>query len=190
MARTRVLTAAGAGLAVALALAGCGSSTAPRPPGRQPAASTNPNAPEAMTIGANGQEKLARAALTRFLDTSTPVSTKLALLQSGASVGGYLRAHPNLGRTVSVVVHDVRVDGPTALYTFDLTVDGRLTQGLRGNGVYMAGAWQVTLPTYCGLLTKLGRQAPSGCATVAVHLTPSASPTDYPPVPTGSAAAG
>lgn len=190
MARSTVLTAGGAVALLVLALGGCGGSGGGTYPDRQPHASATPVGSGAQLSGDIAQENAARSALIDFLSTTTPVARKVALLQDGTELAGYLRAHPSLGKSVHVVVHYARVDGSTAEYSFDLTVDGTQKQGLGGLGVAEQEHWQVTLATFCGLLTDFGHTPPSACGSVDLHVTPSATPTQRPPVPQGSAAAG
>ncbi len=174
----RIALAPALALALALTAAACSrsatasssassSSSAPAsaPASSGAASSSSPaggNAAAVAQITANWE---------KFFDSTTPVSTKVTLLQDGNVFESAVNDFINfpLASGLRAKVTNVTLDSATtATVKYDLTANGQeLLPGQTGKAVLQGGTWKVGDASLCGLFKLIpGGTIPSACGSV------------------------
>jgi hypothetical protein len=122
----------------------------------------------ATTTTSPGTSAQVRRAWTTFFKGSTPVVTRLALLQDSSAFSAAVRAQSSsaFAKSISVSVTHVQIrSSTTAKVTYTIRIGGvPELPGQVGEAVWSAGAWKVSAASFCGLLA-LERVVPAVCAS-------------------------
>jgi hypothetical protein len=154
--------------AVAAMATACGSSTPP------PSSSTTPpstsSSSPAASPPASGAQAQIKANWTNFFAASTPVATRVKLLQDGSEFESILKSQSGhgLASTASAKVLSVgMVSASQALVKYDILVGGATAlPDQSGDAVLQNGTWKVGVQSFCGLL-KLEdlKSLPAACTS-------------------------
>jgi hypothetical protein len=156
--RARVLLVV---LALATVAACGGSSDRSSEAAASPSPSVDPAAAATQEITANGEA---------FFKGGGTVDSHIALLEDGEKFRPELTAQAKDPGNAALSAHvtDVKVDGDTALVTYDLLGKGGavLLGGSTGQAAKVGGTWKVSKKTYCQLVTLQDSTVThAGCTT-------------------------
>jgi hypothetical protein len=172
MKSNRQIAAAIGACAVAGLVAACGSSspsssssTPPSTSSSSPAATPTSSAPATGSAQAD-----IKANWTKFFAASTPVSTRVSLLEDGSQFASIIQAQhgSTLAKVASAKVLSVgMVSSSQALVKYDILADGAVAlSNESGVAVLQNGTWKVGVQSFCGLL-KLEdmKSLPAACSS-------------------------
>ncbi len=158
--------------AVAALVAACGSSSPPSSSSTTPpSTSTSSPVTSPTSSSASGSaEAQIKANWTSFFAASTPVPTRVKLLQDGSEFESILKSQSGhgLAATASAKVLSVgMVSSSQALVKYDILVAGVTALGDQsGAAVLQNGTWKVGVQSFCGLLHLEGlKPLPAACSS-------------------------
>jgi hypothetical protein len=158
--------------AVAALATACGSSspsasssTPPSTPSSSPAAAPTSSAP--ATSSAEAQIK---ANWTSFFAASTPVATRVKLLEDGSQFESILKSQSGHGLASSASAKVLSVgmaSSSQALVKYDILIAGATALANQsGDAVLQNGTWKVGVQSFCGLLKLEGlKSLPAACSS-------------------------
>lgn len=139
-----------------VAVAGCGSGGHSSTSKTTSSTASAPGSPEPQI----------KKVFTEFFSSSTPASSKVALLQNGKQFAPVIQAQSKspLAAHTSATVSNVTLTGPsTANVTYTILLAGQpALKNAKGTAVKTNGKWQVGDQSFCGLLALQGTRPP-GC---------------------------
>ena len=176
----RRITGTALGLALAVTVAACSSSSstsaasapASSSSASSPAATGSSAAPSSSSTGNSAAVAEITANWEKFFSSSTPVSQKVTLLQSGSTFEGAIKAFASfpLASSLGAKVTNVTVNSATsATVTYNITTSSgsSLLPNQKGTAVYQNGTWKVGDVSLCALFKLIpGATVPSACSSV------------------------
>ncbi len=156
---------------VAALVTACGSSSPPPSSSTTPP-STSSSSPAASptSSAASSAEAQIKANWTSFFAASTPVPTRVKLLQDGSEFESILKSQSGHGLAASAsakVLSVGMVSASQALVKYDILVGGATAlPDQNGAAVLQSGIWKVGVQSFCGLL-KLEdlKPLPAACSS-------------------------
>jgi hypothetical protein len=154
--------------ALTAVLAACGSSGAP-----SSTASTTPPSASSPAAGSSsamtGEEAMIAHNWETFFKASTPVATRVSLLQDGPQFQSILKAQSGHGLAATAsakVSHVAMVTSSQAQVSYDILVSGSpVLSNQTGVAVKQNGTWKVGVASFCGLLHLEGlKPLPAACS--------------------------
>jgi hypothetical protein len=157
--------------AVAALVTACGSSSpsassSSTPPSTPSSPAATPTTSSPATGSAQADIK---ANWTKFFAGSTPVATRVSLLEDGPQFASIIQAQHNssLAKAASAKVISVgMVSSSQALVKYDILADGAVAlSNESGVAVLQNGTWKVGVQSFCGLLKLEGTKTPAACSS-------------------------
>jgi hypothetical protein len=157
--------------AVAALATACGSSspsssssTPPSTPSSSPAAT-----PTSSSAAGSAQAQI-KANWTSFFAASTPVATRVKLLEDGTEFQSILKSQSGHGLASSAsakVLSVGMISSSQALVKYDILIAGATAlAGQSGDAVLQNGTWKVGVQSFCGLLKLEGlKSLPAACSS-------------------------
>jgi hypothetical protein len=157
--------------AVAALATACGSSspsssssTPPSTPSSSPAAT-----PTSSSAAGSAQAQI-KANWTSFFAASTPVPTRVKLLEDGTEFQSILKSQSGHGLASSAsakVLSVGMISSSQALVKYDILIAGATAlAGQSGDAVLQNGTWKVGVQSFCGLLKLEGlKSLPAACSS-------------------------
>jgi hypothetical protein len=156
--------------AVAAFVTACGSS-GPSAPSSTPPSSSSPAATPTSSSPATGSAQAQiKSNWTTFFAASTPVATRVKLLEDGSEFQSILKSQSGhgLASTASAKVLSVgMVSSSQALVKYDILIGGATALAdQNGDAVLQSGTWKVGVQSFCGLLKLEGlKSLPAACSS-------------------------
>lgn len=119
-----------------------------------------------------------KANWVKFFTASTPVQTRVNLLQNGQQFAQVIQAQASTptAQATSATVSNVVVKGTTATVTYTINVNGQpALTNQTGQAIYINNIWKVSDTAFCGLL-QLSGNVPQNCPAPASSASPTPTP--------------
>lgn len=160
----------GACAVAALVVTACGSSSPSASTSTPPSTSSSTPTATSSTPATGSAQAAISANWTKFFAASTPVATRVSLLEDGSQFASIIQAQHDstLAKAASAKVISVgMVSSSQALVKYDILADGAVAlSNESGVAVLQDGTWKVGVQSFCGLL-KLEdmKSLPSACSS-------------------------
>jgi hypothetical protein len=156
--------------AVAGLVAACGSSSPSTSSSTPPSTPSSSPAATSSTPATGSAQAQISANWTKFFAGSTPVATRVSLLEDGSEFASIIQAQHNsaLAKAASAKVLSVgMVSTSQALVKYDILADGAVAlSNESGVAVLQNGTWKVGVQSFCGLLKLEGTKTlPAACSS-------------------------
>jgi hypothetical protein len=158
--------------AVAALVTACGSSSPSASSSTPPSTSSSSPAatPTSSSPATGSTQAQIKTNWTTFFAASTPVATRVKLLEDGTEFQSILKSQSGhgLASTASAKVLSVgMVSSSTALVKYDILVGGATAlPDQSGDAVLQNGTWKVGVQSFCGLLKLEGlKSLPAACSS-------------------------
>ncbi len=157
--------------AVAALATACGSSTPSVSSSTSPPSSSSPAAtPTSSSPSTSSAQAQIKSNWMTFFAASTPVATRVKLLEDGSEFQSILKAQSGhgLASTASAKVLSVgMVSSSQALVKYDILIGGATAlPNQSGDAVLQNGTWKVGVQSFCGLLKLEGlKSLPAACSS-------------------------
>jgi hypothetical protein len=168
---TRQTGAVLAACAIGAFATACGGSSGNNAGGSSPSATTPAATTPATSAPASGSAQAEiKTNWTKFFASSTPTSTRVALLENGSQFQSIIQAQsksPLASSASAKVVSVGMVSSSQALVKYDILAGGAVAlSNQSGVAVLQNGTWKVGVQSFCGLLKLEGlKNLPASCTS-------------------------